>query len=72
MVCDDAENILGLVIRDKVDNDWAYVIMGRDTREVFRYIEGEHSRASIGIVREQLLSRIEEIALSGQTVFPQE
>ena len=33
---DEKENVLGVVAHDKVDNDWAFVVLGRDERCQFR------------------------------------
>ena len=43
---DTARNLLGVVIRDRTDNDWGYVVLRRDERETFRAVELETSLVS--------------------------
>jgi len=65
------ENVLGSVIRDRTDNDWNYVILGRDERGLFRWINGNVSFAEIGEARKELLQKIEQYAHDGKSVYPQ-
>ena len=68
---DDAGNVIGTVFRDRTDNDWAYVVMGRDERGNFRCFEIEASIATEGGARDQLRAAMRKVEASGQTEFPQ-
>jgi hypothetical protein len=63
--------ILGAVLLDTQDNDWVYIIRGRDQKGVFRWIEGEASIKDRDKSRDKLVSKMNEILLSGHKVFPQ-
>ncbi|MBI4256871.1 hypothetical protein HY626_02330 [Candidatus Uhrbacteria bacterium] len=68
---DAAENVLGAILRDHTDNDWNYVILGRDERGVFRWIGGDVSFDSIESARGALHLKIEEFSRRGDVVYPQ-
>jgi len=68
---DERGNVIGVLILDKIDKDWAYVILGRDRRRAFRAIDTGVSIASRDDAREQLRARLREFARSGKTVFSQ-
>jgi hypothetical protein len=63
--------ILGAVLLDTVDNDWVYIILGRDEKGVFRWIEGEVSIEDRDKARDNLVRKMTSILLTGQKVFPQ-
>lgn len=63
--------ILGAVLLDTVDNDWVYIILGRDENGVFRWIEGEVSIKDRDKARENLVQKMMGILLTGHKVFPQ-
>lgn len=62
---DRDRNILGVVIKDKVDDDWLYILLGRDERAVFRAIDIGSSIKSRNEARRLLLSAMENFLLSG-------
>lgn len=64
-------HIIGVLARDRHDNDWAYVILGRDERGAFRAFENDVSFAARDEARHQLVGIMEHIAASGTRVFPQ-
>ena len=68
---DAAENMLGAILLDHTDDDWNYVLLGRDERGLFRWIHGEVSFDSIDGARSALHLRIDEFARRGDIVFPQ-
>ncbi len=68
---DDNGNILGIIILDKTDQDWAYIVQGKDDKGVFRYIESEHSLPDKQTAQEHLVAMLDELQASGKTVFPQ-
>ena len=63
--------ILGAILLDTIDNDWVYIILGRDGKGVFRWIEGEVSIVDRDKARERLVKKMKSILLTGQMVFPQ-
>jgi hypothetical protein len=68
---DDAGNVIGTVLRDRTDSDWAYIIMGRDERGNFRCFALEASIAAEGASRDQLLAAMRKVDASGQIEFAQ-
>ena len=68
---DEARNILGVLVRDRVDDDWGYVILGRDEESRFRAVTLDVSIETRDKAREQLLGAMAEIEQLGATVFPQ-
>lgn len=69
---DGREVALGIVFRDKVDDDWGYAILGKDPNGKYRWIEGEHSIQRIEDARANLLIKMREIEASSQTVWKQD
>ena len=57
----EQEHLLGVLVRDKIDDDWSYAVLGKDHRSTFRYIDGETSISTQGEARSQLLRRMEEL-----------
>lgn len=68
---DRDRNILGVVIKDNIDNDWLYIVLGHDERMVFHAIEVGLSLESRNKARKQLLVAMETFLQSGQKVFPE-
>ena len=68
---DEGGNVLGIVIRDRTDNDWGYVVLGRDKAGKFRWIDGRHSMATEKKARAELKQKLADLSASGKTVFPQ-
>lgn len=63
--------VIGVLARDREDNDWAYVILGRDERGAFRAFENEVGFGARDEARQQLIGIMEHIAAAGTKVFPQ-
>jgi len=63
--------ILGVLLLDRTDRDWTYVVLGRDELGTFRWIDGESSIKNHDQARERLMATIRRILESGQQVFPQ-
>ena len=59
---DGSERTLGVLIRDKHDNDWAYVVLQLDADSIFRWAAGSHSFAIKEVARHNLLEDIDRIA----------
>jgi hypothetical protein len=60
-----------VVIRDKVDNDWGYVVLARDEHFHFRAIEVESSLQTRDQARMDLQTKISELLAEPQRIFPQ-
>ena len=68
---DPDERVLGVLLRDRTDNDWNYVLLGRDERGLFRYIKGDGSIEGRTDARNALLKQLQEQSATGQYEFPQ-
>ena len=69
---DDGENVIGAIILDRADNDWTYVILGREQHGTFRWIEGESCLSTQEEAESRLKAAISRIEESGERVFPQD
>ena len=56
---DDSESTLGLLIQDRIDGDWAYVVMQVEGESVFTLVWGDISIEDRESAREQLLIEID-------------
>lgn len=68
---DSEERILGILILDTEDDDFGYVILGRDEYKRFRAIDLEVSFEEADTARTRLFELMERISLTGQDIFPQ-
>ena len=68
---DSAENVIGAILLDHADQDWNYVILGRDERGAFRWIEGESSFNTQVEAEEKLNAAMSKLEEAGQTMFAQ-
>lgn len=64
-------NAIGVLILDKIDRDWAYVILGRDQRGKFRAIDSQVSFETQQEARGHLLGELRRLARSGKKTFRQ-
>ena len=62
--------ILGAVLLDGTDQDWSFVILGRDTLGEFRCIKADACLPDATAARVNLISDMLEIEKTGQKVFP--
>ncbi|WP_420839350.1 hypothetical protein [Bradyrhizobium oropedii] len=53
------ERVIGMVVRDIEDNDWGWIILGRDERLRYRAIDANSSMASIADARRDLMKEME-------------
>ncbi len=53
---DKEQNILGFVFRDKLDDDYGYIVLGRDENSIFRTIDVEVDKHSRDEARKQLFT----------------
>ncbi len=65
------ENVIGVLILDRIDKDWSYVILGRDSRGRFRAIDAQVSFESPEEARTQLLNGLRRLSRTGKKLFRQ-
>jgi hypothetical protein len=63
--------VLGLIAKDRADNDYFAGVLGRDERGTFRAIDVESCIEKLEDARTQLLTKMEAALSSGEKVFPQ-
>jgi hypothetical protein len=68
---DETESFLGVVVIDKTDQDWGYVILARDEYFVFRAIETGASFTDREVARRELQFAIGKLVGESQGIFPQ-
>ena len=69
---DDTESFLGVVTRDKVDNDWGYAVLARDQFFQFRAIHWEIDLSSRDQARAKMQTEMVRLLSLPQRIFPQE
>lgn len=67
----DSGHLLGAVVQDTTDDDWAFVILGRDENGQFRAIDLKTNFNQKVEAERSLLSSMQAIDADGQLVFPQ-
>jgi hypothetical protein len=68
---DDTDSFLGVLISDKVDGDWGYVVMARDILGEFRAIETDVSMATRHEARERLQIEMAKLLSRPKRIFAQ-
>jgi hypothetical protein len=68
---DAEERVLGMVLLDRCDQDWLWIMMGRDKTGLFRAIDLNCSLSSVEEAREQLRVRLDACSATGKNVFEQ-
>ena len=68
---DVEERVLGIVLLDLQDNDWVWMVLGRDEAGLFRAIDLGVSIPTQEEARKLLIVKLEEHSATGQSVFPQ-
>lgn len=64
--------LLGIVARDVTDGDFAFIILGRDSRRLFRSIDLGHDFPTIQVARQELSKTINSKYKSdGKELYPQ-
>ncbi len=69
---DETNAFLGVVVRDKIDDDWGYVILARDRHFQFRAIEVAASISSRDRARTELQRKAADLLSRPQRIFPQQ
>jgi hypothetical protein len=62
-------SLAGIVLRDKMDNDWGYAVLGRDAAFRFRSIENKRGLSTRYQARIELQHRIAELLFHPQRIF---
>ena len=68
---DTLERVLGVLTLDYTDQDFGYVILGRDEARRFRCIDVKVSMPNPGMARSRLKKAISQLSQTGKTIFPQ-
>lgn len=68
---DTEERVLGIVLLDLQDNDWLWMVLGRDEAGLFRVIALDVSIPTQAEAKARLMVKLEEHSTTGQAVFPQ-
>ncbi len=68
---DENEEILGVVLHDLVDNDFAYIVLGRDLCGRFRAIRWDASLETSEIAYKQLQDVFSQLLKDDKRIFPQ-
>jgi len=69
---DNDRNILGLVFRDRIDDDYGYLVLGRDGNGLFHTIDVEVDIYDRNDARNELFVAMEKFVKSGKKVFTSE
>lgn len=68
---DDEKLVIGVVARDRSDNDFSIAVLGRDERRKFRAIDTDVSIETVDDARAQLIEKMEKALAAGDKIFPQ-
>lgn len=68
---DETESFLGVVVRDKTDKDWGYVILARDEHFQFRAIDTDASIEARDFARSELQIAMAKLVGESQRIFSQ-
>lgn len=63
------EKVLGVVVRDVFDNDFGYVVLGRDALKHFRAVDLGHSLTSRKRARTMLRGKLAKWAKTNHRIF---
>jgi hypothetical protein len=65
------EHVLGAIIFDVTDQDFSYVILGRDEHKQYRGIDFAVSIDYYAMAKTKLLETLQQYSLTGKSTFPQ-
>lgn len=65
------DRILGVLIRDRIDQDFSWVVLGRDRRHRFRAVDLKVSISSKDVARQELLDRMHVLRCASEEQFYQ-
>ena len=66
-----SQNVIGMVVRDTIDDDYLYVVQGPDQSGDFRAIDLGVSISDRDEARQKLISSLTDFEKSGKTIFTQ-
>jgi hypothetical protein len=66
----EGENLIGVILMDRTDRDFGYVVLGRDEKGRYRATKVDSSMTRTQ-ARHALFAQLKEIQATGQTMFPQ-
>lgn len=69
---DMSESFVGVILHDKTDDDWGWMVMARDPYFAFRAIESEHSMSHRREACHALQARIAELVQEPKRIFVQD
>ena len=55
---DAEERVLGVLLRDTIDNDFVWIVLGRDERRCFRAVDVDSSIPTAALARRDLLNAL--------------
>ena len=68
---DDEKSVIGVVARDRSDNDFSIAVLGRDERQKFRAIDTDVSIQNVNDARAQLIEKMERALATREKIVPQ-
>ncbi len=68
---DNDERVLGTIFIDFEDEEWNCIVLGRDEKALFRYIDGQFSLATPALARNALRALMLQASDSGLAMFEQ-
>lgn len=69
---DENEKLIGILVRDRIDKDWGYIIMGRDEAYLFKCIDTQSSIRNINLARKNLKHKLKEYSRDDNLIYVQE
>lgn len=63
--------LLAVIILDKTDQDFGFVILGRDARRIFRALDVRSSYETVAAAEDALKEHIKKFIDDGQDIYPQ-
>jgi hypothetical protein len=64
-------NVIGVLILDRIDKDWSYVVLGRDQHGKFRTIDAQVSFETQEDARDRLITELRRTSRTGKKTFRQ-
>ena len=68
---DDKENVLGIVLFDKIDSNWTYIVLGRDELARFSAIDTDVDFPTSDKAQKALVDKMVQHSAAGAKFFPQ-
>ncbi len=65
--CDDEHNLLAVILEDRYDKDWAFVLLGKDSDDEYRALKVEASFDTKSKAESHLFTTIKLISVSGES-----